>query len=366
MAATCCEEPEDSGRKKSGRQSSPGRTMRFGARYLTQYPTVYRWEASRSFGLQIDSPDWLYLAVTEELAVRLGAFWGPSPGVLDAEAAWWGTLEAPPRGQCVATSYSAQLLQSIFHGSLVHLVASRITSQEKLAGKNQGQEHGQGQQGLGVPEARTRYGALRTCPGLDFGAKLSLVRPALHKAPSSLPKLTLRDAVRSTADREADEMDALSVPSSTEYLRTSTYSTLCSCPIVRNTRPDGQGPRQPIDDNLLDLDGDDDQECLPAGVDPHLGLCNVEITVAGPMISREELGEVSSSQKLPATKPKSPGLWSPWRPWAGKEQGKGVSHWFAWPDWSENSLFAALTNVKFPRATADHRPGTEMASLGPV
>ncbi|OHE96076.1 hypothetical protein CORC01_08613 [Colletotrichum orchidophilum] len=55
--------------------------------------------------------------------------------------------------------------------------------------------------------------------------------------------------------------------------------------------------------------------------------------------------------------------------WAGKEQGKGVSHWFVWPGWSEKSLFAALTNVKFPRATADRRPGTEMASralLDPV
>ncbi|KAK1509717.1 hypothetical protein CTAM01_01840 [Colletotrichum tamarilloi] len=43
---------------------------------------------------EIDSPDWLYLAMMEELAARLVAFWGPSPGVLDTEAAWWGTLDS--------------------------------------------------------------------------------------------------------------------------------------------------------------------------------------------------------------------------------------------------------------------------------
>ncbi|KAK7441858.1 hypothetical protein Landi51_09848 [Colletotrichum acutatum] len=164
----------------------------------------------------------------------------------------------------------------------------------ELTGSDQGSEHGQ------VPIRTARpsgfsAGANRgwefqkhgqgTCAGLDFGAKLPLVR----SAPSSRPELTLRDAVRGTADREADEMDAL--------------------------------PRRPIDDNLLDLDGDHDQECLPAGVDPHPGLCNVEITAAGPIASGEELGEVSSSQTLPATKPKSPGV--PGVPGREKNRGKG-------------------------------------------
>ncbi|KXH58892.1 hypothetical protein CSAL01_02648 [Colletotrichum salicis] len=216
----------------------------------------------------------------------------------------------------------------------------RIVREKRVGGSRR--RGGQCASGRGKLHMRSLLAEIKVRSMVSMCGMGNVLDANIQLAPSSLPELTLRDAVRGTADREADEMDAL------------------------NTRPDGQGPRQPIDDNLLDLDGDDDQECLPAGVDPHLGLCNVEITAAGPMTSAEELGEVSSSQKLPATRPKSPGLWSPWRPWAGKEQGKGVSHWFAWPDWSENSLFAALTNVKFPRATADHRPGTEMASLGPV
>ncbi|KAK1456902.1 hypothetical protein CCUS01_09780 [Colletotrichum cuscutae] len=113
-----------------------------------------------------------------------------------------------------------------------------------------------------------------------------------------------------------------------------------------------------------DLDGDDDQECLPAGVDPHPGLCNVEITATGPITSGEELGEVSSSQRLPATKPKSPGV--PGVSGREKNRGKGSRTGLPGLTGLEKSLFAALTNVKFPRATTDHRPGTEMASLGPV
>ncbi|KAI3534560.1 hypothetical protein CSPX01_12020 [Colletotrichum filicis] len=241
---------------------------------------------------EIDSPDWLYLAMMEELAARLVAFWGPSPGVLDTEAAWWGTLDSG--GSFPWPYYNFHGFRKQYIRKAPEIKATSIDS----AGANRGwefQKHGQG-----------------TCPGLGFGAKLSLVRPGTYPPVPAL------------CDR----------------------------------------PRRPIDDNLLDLDGDDDQECLPAGVDPHPGLCNVEITATGPIASGEELGEVSSSQRLPATKPKSPGV--PGVSGREKNRGKGSPTGLPGLTGLEKSLFAALTNVKFPRATTDHRPGTEMASLGPV
>ncbi|KAI3559317.1 hypothetical protein CABS01_00389 [Colletotrichum abscissum] len=202
---------------------------------------------------EIDSPDWLYLAMMEELAARLVAFWGPSPGVLDTEAAWWGTLDS---GGFFPWPYYN------FHGF------------------------------------RKQY-------------------------------------IRKASEIKATSIDSAGANRGWEFQK------------------HGQ-----------DLDGDDDQECLPAGVDPHPGLCNVEITATGPIASGEELGEVSSSQRLPATKPKSLGV--PGVSGREKNGGKGSRTGLPGLTGLEKSLFAALTNVKFPRATTDHRPGTEMASLGPV
>ncbi|KXH24977.1 hypothetical protein CSIM01_13691, partial [Colletotrichum simmondsii] len=137
----CCEEPEDSGRKRVGGSRRRGGQCASGRGTGMEVHCVNKTEGGTAearkwrigglsnlvdneeggrrpvlldFRLTTPTPDWLHLAMMEELAARLGAFWGPSPGVLDTEAAWWGTLDSggsspwPVRGNAPHLTFTPQ------------------------------------------------------------------------------------------------------------------------------------------------------------------------------------------------------------------------------------------------------------------